>query len=93
MLIDVAPKNNCIPKNYYEVKKVVSTLGLKTEKIDCCEAGCMLYYKEDIDLTECKFCHLPRYLPPKGQQGRYNNIPKKRMFYLPIIPRLQRHYA
>jgi len=42
MFVDVAPKDNCIPKNYYEEKKIVSSLGLKVEKIDCCEGGCML---------------------------------------------------
>nr|KYP49848.1 hypothetical protein KK1_028347 [Cajanus cajan] len=93
MLVDVAPKNNYIPKNYYEAKKLASKLGLKAEKIDCCMDGCMLYYKEDKDLTECKFCHSPRYLPPKVGKVRYKNIPVKRMFYLPIIPRLQRLYA
>jgi len=93
MLNDVAPKQNFILKNYYEAKKIVSSLGLEAEKIDCCECGCMLYYKDDIYLTESKFCHLPRYFEPKGDRGRYKNIPRKRMFYLPIIPRLQRLYA
>ncbi|XP_068475068.1 uncharacterized protein [Phaseolus vulgaris] len=88
-----APKDNCIPKNYYKAKKIVSNLGLKAQNIDCCEAGCMLYYKDDNLLIECKFCHLPRYFPPKGDKGRYKQLPRKRMFYLPIIPRLQRLYA
>ena len=93
MLNDVAPKQNCIPKNYYEAKKIVSSLGLEVEKIDCCEGGCMLYDKEDIYLIECKFYHLPCYFKSKGDRGRYKNIPRKRMFYLPIIPILQRLYA
>jgi len=29
LLVDVAPKDNFIPKNYYEAKKIVSSLGLK----------------------------------------------------------------
>jgi len=90
MLLDVAPRENTIPKNYYEAKKVVSTLGLKAVKIDCCQARCMLYYKEDIDLNECNFCGLPRYLPPKSQNKRYKKVSVKRMFYLSIIPRLQK---
>jgi len=79
LLVDVAPKDNCIPKYYYEAKKIVSSLGLKAQKIDCCEVGCMLYYKDDNHLTKCKFCHLPRYFPPKGDKGRYKQIPRKRM--------------
>nr|KYP68888.1 hypothetical protein KK1_022537 [Cajanus cajan] len=50
MLVDLAPKIICIPKNYYEAKK---------EKIDFCVDGCMLYYKEVKDLTKCKFCRSP----------------------------------
>jgi len=68
-------------------------LGWKPKKYDCCEVGCKLYHKDDNHLTECKFFHLSRYFPPKGDKGRYKQIPRKRMFYLPIIPRLQRLYA
>jgi len=53
----------------------------------------MLYYKDDIELTRCKFGGIPRYFPSKGQKGRYKNISIKRMFYFPIIIRLQRLYA
>jgi len=65
MLLDVAPTENCILKTLYEAKKVVSTLGLKVVKIDLCEVGCMLYYKDDIELNECKFYGHPSYLPSK----------------------------
>ena len=40
ILVDVAPKDYCIPKSYYDAKKVVSSLGWKAQKIDCCEVGC-----------------------------------------------------
>lgn len=65
----------------------------KQKKNDCCEGGCMLYYKGDIYLTKCKFCHLSRYFPPKGDKGIYKNISRKRMFYLKTIPLLQRLYV
>jgi len=93
MLLDVAPIENCIPKTYYEAKKIISTLGLKAVKIDCCELGCMLYYKDDIELNECKFCSLLRYLPPKGHNKTYKRVSIKRIFYLLIIPQLQRLYT
>ena len=32
MLIDVAPKDNSIPKNYCEAKNVMSSLGLEAKK-------------------------------------------------------------
>jgi len=36
LLLDIAPRKNSIPKNYYDTKKVISSLGLKYVKIDCC---------------------------------------------------------
>jgi len=92
-LLDIAPRKNFIHKNYYEAKKVVSSLGLKSVKIDCCQGGYMLYYKDDSELTEFRFCGLPRYMSDKGQNKRYKKVLVKRMFDLPIIPRLQRLYA
>ena len=62
-------------------------------KIDCCQDGCMLYYKNDNELTERKFCGHPRYSPTKGQKKIYRKVSVKRMFYLAIIPRSQRLYA
>jgi len=62
-------------------------------KIDSCQGGCMLYYKDDSELTKYKFCGLPRYMPGKGQNKRYEKVSIKRIFYLTIIPRLQRLYA
>jgi len=69
-LLDITPRIKSISKNYYEAKKVVSSFGWKSVKIDCCQGGCMLYYKDDSELTECKFCGLPRYMPGKGQNKK-----------------------
>jgi len=70
----------------------VSKLGLKSRKIDCCVNGCLLYYKENSNLTECRICGAARYLPRKSGMGKFKDVPVKRMIYLPIIPRLQRMY-
>ncbi|XP_050876180.1 uncharacterized protein LOC127079866 [Lathyrus oleraceus] len=93
MLKSVCPVQKCLPENYYQATQLVSKLGLKVEKIDCCKNGCMLYYKDDSNLSECKFCNAPRFIPRKTGMGKYKDIPVKRMFYFPIIPRLQRLYA
>lgn len=93
MLNSVCPVQECLPKNYYQASQLVSKLGLKVEQIDCCEAGCMLYYKDDSKLSECKICHRPRFLPRRIGTGNYKDVPVKRMFYFPIIPRLQRLYT
>ncbi|XP_045802877.1 uncharacterized protein LOC123896546 [Trifolium pratense] len=88
-----------LPKNYYEARQLVAKLGLGAKRIDCCVNGCMLYYSnefgvDDGALLECKFCQEPRYRVTRNSRSvRRKSIPRKAMFYLPIIPRLQRLYA
>ncbi|KAK2401723.1 hypothetical protein QL285_051293 [Trifolium repens] len=88
-----------LPKNYYETRQLVAKLGLEAKRIDCCVNGCMLYYNNEFGvsdgaLIECKFCQEPRYLVTKNyRSAKRKPIPRKVMFYLPIIPRLQRLYA
>ncbi|XP_059315491.1 uncharacterized protein LOC132066130 [Lycium ferocissimum] len=78
-----------IPKSYYEAKRLVSKLGLSYDRIHCCPNGCMLFYKQDVDLNECKICGHARYKrTPSGK-----TVPIKAMHYLPIIPRLKRLFA
>lgn len=50
-----------IPDNYYKAKRLASKLGLSSERIDCCEKGCMLYYKDDAILENCKFCGMSSF--------------------------------
>jgi hypothetical protein len=88
-----------LPKNYYETRQLVAKLGLEAKRIDCCVNGCMLYYNNEFGvsdgaLIECKFCQEPRYHVTKNyRSAKRKPIPRKAMFYLPIIPRLQRLYA
>ncbi|XP_073221455.1 uncharacterized protein [Cicer arietinum] len=93
MLKSVCPVLTCLPDNYYQATQLVSKLGLKVEKIDCCKKGCMIYYKDDNKLSECKICHSPRFIPRRTGMGKYKDVPAKRMFYFPIIPRLQKLFA
>jgi hypothetical protein len=53
MLKTVCPIQKCLPENCYQATQLVSKLGLKVEKIDCCKNGCMLYYKDDNKLSGC----------------------------------------
>ncbi|KAL3849955.1 hypothetical protein ACJIZ3_011837 [Penstemon smallii] len=59
-------KENLVPNDFYKAKKLVAKLGLSSTKIDCCENGCMLYYKEDQHLTKCKFCKFERFKSSKS---------------------------
>ncbi|CAJ2648413.1 unnamed protein product [Trifolium pratense] len=88
-----------LPKNYYEARQLVAKLGLGAKRIDCCVNGCMLYYSNEFGvaddaLHECKFCQEPRYRVTRNSRSvRRKPIPRKAIFHLPIIPRLQRLYA
>ncbi|KAK4400345.1 hypothetical protein Sango_1140600 [Sesamum angolense] len=44
-----------LPRDYYSTKKLVNNLGLPVDKIHACKNGCMLYWKDDINLEYCKF--------------------------------------
>ncbi|KAL0285590.1 UNVERIFIED_CONTAM: hypothetical protein Sangu_2772600, partial [Sesamum angustifolium] len=52
--------------DYYSAKKLVKDLGLPVEKIRACKNGCMLYWKDDVDLEYCKFCGDGRYKLARG---------------------------
>ncbi|CAH9072041.1 unnamed protein product [Cuscuta europaea] len=84
------PLPNKVPSNFYQAEKLISKLGLGHDKIDCCINGCMLYYKSDIGLQEYKFCGEKRF---KSSKNKTSKVPRKRMHYLPLIPRLQRWYV
>src|SRR5437588_3706553 len=48
------PKGNHLPKSLYATKKEVEQLGLGHVTYDVCPPGCVIYYKDDIHLEECK---------------------------------------
>ncbi|KAL0456081.1 UNVERIFIED_CONTAM: hypothetical protein Slati_0947300 [Sesamum latifolium] len=75
------------------MKKLIKDLGLPVEKIAACKNGCMLYWKDDVDLEYCKFCGDARYKPTRGRDPRRKKSPYAVLRYLPLIPRLQRLYC
>ena len=83
------PQGNHAADSYYEVQKLVSNLGLPARTIDVCIDNCMLFWKDDDNLQECRFCHKPRYKPQGVSRAR---VPFQRMWYMPITDRLQRLY-
>ncbi|CAK8571848.1 unnamed protein product [Lathyrus sativus] len=99
MMLDATLVKENMPTSYYDAKRTVSKLGLKVKKIYCCIGGCMLFYDNEFStndggLEECKFCQSLRYLAhSKGVDRKQKRVAVKSMFYLPIIPRLQRMFA
>jgi len=72
LINDILPEDNLAPESYYEM-------------IDVCIDNCMIFWKEDDQLQECRFCGKPRY---KLSSGRIK-ISYQRMWYLPITDRLK----
>ena len=86
-------RDNIMPSNFYDIKKLVHNLGLPVVRIDVCSRGCMLYWRDDENAESCKFCSQPRYKINRRQGPNQKRRPCKQIFYLPLIPRLQRLYA
>jgi hypothetical protein len=57
------PERNMLKENFYAVKSMMKPLGLGYQKIDMCPNFCMLYYLENVELTECMTCGHSNYKP------------------------------
>ncbi|KAK4406464.1 hypothetical protein Sango_0652900 [Sesamum angolense] len=89
----ILPSDHTLPRDYYITKKLVKDLGLLVEKINACKNGCMLYWKDDVDLEYCKFCGDTRNKPSRGRDLHQKKSPHDVLRYLPITPHLQRLYS
>jgi hypothetical protein len=56
LISDILPKPHKVSKDMYQSKKMMSTLGLKYEKIDVCRENCMLFWKEHANEKKCLEC-------------------------------------
>ncbi|XP_070041068.1 uncharacterized protein [Nicotiana tomentosiformis] len=85
LMSELVNPNFNIPDDFYKANRLVSKLGLSSMRIDCCEDGCMLYYKGDADLESCKLCK--KNLVVSG-------FPAGRRLYASIlsVPHMRWHY-
>ncbi|XP_075500141.1 uncharacterized protein LOC142538729 [Primulina tabacum] len=94
LISEFLPTDNIMTDSFYNTKKLVKVLGFPVEKMDCCINNCMIFWKDDIELTECKMCGHPHYIQQKRGIGKNKkDISLKIMYYFPLTPRLQRLYA
>ncbi|KAK4407613.1 hypothetical protein Sango_0342300 [Sesamum angolense] len=84
----IFPSDHTLLGDYYYTKKLVNDLGLPVEKIHSCKNGCMLYWKDNIDLEYCKFCGDARYKLLEGETHTERSPPYTILRYLSITPRL-----
>ncbi|CAM8892135.1 unnamed protein product [Rhodiola kirilowii] len=84
--------DNRIPTSFSQSKTLLHDLGMGCKRIDLCVNGCMIYYAEDESLTNCRFCAEARFQSSafSGSSSHYSRVARSSMFYLEIIPRLQR---
>ena len=68
---------------------LISKLALNEVKIDYYLNGCMLYYKDNVILTYCKFYVELRFKPKRGGSVTYKDVLHKILHYLPLILRLK----
>ncbi|GKF69347.1 putative reverse transcriptase domain-containing protein, partial [Tanacetum coccineum] len=50
------PAGNEMVEKTYQAKKVMRLMGLGYKKINVCINNCLLYWKNDKDLTACRWC-------------------------------------
>ena len=93
LMSEISPQLESIPKDFYQVKSLVSKLGLNEIKIDCYLKGHILYYKNDAALTHYKFYREHKFKPKRGDNVAYKDVSHKRMNYLPLILKLKKLYT
>ncbi|GJT54058.1 putative transposase-associated domain-containing protein [Tanacetum coccineum] len=84
------PAHNEMVEKTYQAKKVMKLMRSGYKKIHACINNCLLYWKDDKDLTVCRTSGISRWKVDNKTHKVYENIPAKVMWYFPIIPRLQR---
>ncbi|GJV67172.1 hypothetical protein Tco_1482681 [Tanacetum coccineum] len=72
---------NKILEKTYQAKKVMKLMGSGYKKIHVCINNCLLYWKDDKDLTACRTCGISRWKVDNKTHKVYENIPTKVMWY------------
>ncbi|KAL5554309.1 hypothetical protein UlMin_041710 [Ulmus minor] len=84
------PQPNELYTSMYQVKKTMSSLGMRYEKIHACRNDCVLYRKEYKDLECCPVCGVSRWKLEKNKDMNKKSVPAKVIWYIPPIPRFRR---
>jgi hypothetical protein len=54
----ILPEGNKLKENFYIAKSMIKPFGLGYQKIDMYPNFCMMYYLENVELTECRTCDI-----------------------------------
>lgn len=73
------PPDNLMCENHCKNKiKIMSAFGLPYQKIETCLTCCTLFWKENINLRNCRICKQERYKPIKKKE---KDVPYKLIHY------------
>jgi hypothetical protein len=90
------PCDETLQVNTYEVKKFLSDMGLRYQKIPACRNDCMLFWKDNKDLDSCIICRESKWRVDThfDEDGEVISSRKKRLVkvlrWVSLISRLQR---
>nr|GEZ50589.1 hypothetical protein [Tanacetum cinerariifolium] len=90
LLKKMLPDGNEMVEKTYQAKKIMKLIGSGYKKIHVCINNCLVYWKDDKDLTVCRTCGISRWKVDNKTHKVYENILAKVMWYFSFIPRLQR---
>ena len=65
---DLLPKDNTLPKSYYQAKKILCLMGMEYQKIHACPNDCILYRHEFEEISKCPRCGVSQYKVKDDQE-------------------------
>nr|GFC09782.1 hypothetical protein [Tanacetum cinerariifolium]GFC09793.1 hypothetical protein [Tanacetum cinerariifolium] len=90
LLKKMQPASNKMVEKTYQSKKLMRMMRSGYKKIHVCSHNCILYWKDNKELTVCPTYGISRWKVDNKTHKVYESISVKVMWYFPIIPRLQR---
>lgn len=87
--------DNLLPSSFYSTKRLLRGIGLPVQKIDCCPNSCMIFWRQDSELDNCRYCGESRFQDQNvdSTTRKKKQVAMTKMYYFPLIPRVQRLYA
>ena len=91
LISDVVLANHKLPKDMYQLKKLLSGLGMDYQKIDVCQDNCMLFWKEHMNEKKCLKCGKSRFVEVINEDGEKvtTKVPDKQLRYMPLTPQVK----
>jgi hypothetical protein len=92
LINDILPKPHKVPMDIYQSKKMMSALGLKSEKIGVCPDNCTLFWEEHANEKKCLECGQSRFVEVVTQDGEkvMMEVAQKQFRYFLVTHRLKR---